>query len=98
MILRIITASVQSPLVALANATEFEAGTNSKTQKSYDLARRKAVGWNALLARHLDLGVIRDSICSLKVLRISKKVRQCTESAGYYTLVHFRTSRFITME
>jgi hypothetical protein len=38
-------------LAALANATDFKAGKDSKTQKTPDLARRKAVGWNALLAR-----------------------------------------------
>jgi hypothetical protein len=36
-------------LAAHANATDVAAGTDSKTQKSYDLARRKAVGWNAML-------------------------------------------------
>jgi len=33
-------------LAALANATIIGAGTDSETQKSSDLARRKAVGWN----------------------------------------------------
>lgn len=36
-------------LAAIANATDSQAGTDSKTQKSSDLARRKAVGWNTML-------------------------------------------------
>jgi len=42
---------VSRRLTALANATEVEAGTVSKTQKSYDLARRKAVGYMPVLGR-----------------------------------------------
>jgi hypothetical protein len=38
-------------LAALANASEIAAGSDSKTQKTPDLARRKAVGCNAVLAR-----------------------------------------------
>jgi hypothetical protein len=38
-------------LAALANATQRRAGSDSKTQKSSDLARRKAVSYNPLLAR-----------------------------------------------
>jgi hypothetical protein len=38
-------------LTALANAPALEAGTDSKTQKPPDLARRKAVGCNPLLGR-----------------------------------------------
>jgi len=50
-------ASAQRPvfsrrLAAVANATEIAAGTDSKTQKSPDLARRKAVGCNTVLARN----------------------------------------------
>jgi len=37
-------------LAALANATEIWAARDSKTQKSSDLARRKAVGCNTMLA------------------------------------------------
>jgi hypothetical protein len=37
-------------LAAFANATAIDAGRDSKTQKSPDLARRKAVGWNTVLA------------------------------------------------
>jgi hypothetical protein len=33
-------------LTAIANATGWRIGSASKTQKSPDLARRKAVGWN----------------------------------------------------
>jgi len=40
-------------LAAIANATETGVGTDSKTQKSSDLARRKAVGCNPLLAGDL---------------------------------------------
>ena len=38
-------------LAALANATDVRAGTDSATQKTPDLVRRKAVGYNPLLAR-----------------------------------------------
>jgi hypothetical protein len=36
-------------LAALANATDIKADMSSKTQKTPDLARRKAVGCNPLL-------------------------------------------------
>jgi hypothetical protein len=42
-------------LAAFANATVTEAGTDSKTQKSSDLERRKAVGCMRLLARRVGL-------------------------------------------
>jgi hypothetical protein len=35
-------------LAALANATKIDAGTDSKTQKTPDLVRRKAVGCNPM--------------------------------------------------
>jgi hypothetical protein len=38
-------------LAALTNATEIGTGRDSKTQKSPDLARRKAIGWNTVLER-----------------------------------------------
>jgi hypothetical protein len=38
-------------LAALANAAMIEASIGSKTQKSYDLARRKAVGCNPMFGR-----------------------------------------------
>jgi len=41
-------------LAALTNATETDAGRDFKTQKSSDLARRKAVGCNTVLACWLD--------------------------------------------
>ena len=36
-------------LPALANAADLRADTASETQKSRDLARRKAVSWNTML-------------------------------------------------
>jgi hypothetical protein len=38
-------------LAALVNATDSRAGKDTKTQKTPDLARRKAVGCNTVLAR-----------------------------------------------
>jgi hypothetical protein len=35
-------------LATLANATNIRTDTDSETQKTPDLARRKAVGWNTL--------------------------------------------------
>jgi len=40
-------------LAAFANATDLRAGTVSKTQKTPDLARRKAVNCNPMLGRKL---------------------------------------------
>jgi hypothetical protein len=38
-------------LAAIAKATDIGTGSDSKTQKTPDLARRKAVSWNLLLGR-----------------------------------------------
>jgi len=38
-------------LAALANATDSWVGKDTKTQNRPELARRQAVGWNAVLAR-----------------------------------------------
>jgi hypothetical protein len=45
-------------LAAFANATVIWAEVDSKTQKTLDLVRRKAVGWNTMLdgARYRSFG------------------------------------------
>ena len=49
---------------ALANATMIDAGRDSKTQKSADLARRKAVSYNPVLARRLRPALIESQFKS----------------------------------
>ena len=46
-------------LAALANATSIWVGTDSKTRKSSDLTRRKAVGCNTVLDGHAGVFMIR---------------------------------------
>jgi hypothetical protein len=47
-------------LAALANATHARSEIDSKTQKSRDLERRKAVSWNPMLGRRF--GAVQRSI------------------------------------